>query len=121
MTDSNFRVKRIYDPPDPKDGERILVDGLWPRGLKREALLLDGWLKEVAPSKELRNWFRHDPDRWEDFLERYFIELRGKEAVWKPLVKSALKGNVTLLYAARDTERNNAEALKMFLEGYGMP
>ncbi len=117
---SRFQVKRVYDPPDPKDGTRILVDGIWPRGLTKEAVRHNIWLKEIAPSSELRRWFRHDPGRWDEFLKRYFVELQSKEDIWSSLVERARKERVTLLYAARDNERNNALALKLFLEGHGI-
>lgn len=111
-----IRVKRVYDPAGREDGARFLVDGLWPRGLKKEALELDGWLKEVAPSGGLRRWFAHQPARWEEFRRRYFAELDRNPPAWKPLLEAARRGTVTLLYAARDTERNNAVALKEYLE-----
>ena len=120
MGDSQFQVKRVYDPPDPEDGARILVDGIWPRGLTKEAIHHDLWLKEVAPSAELRNWFRHDPELWDEFLKRYFAELQDKREIWNPLVERAQKGSVTLLYAARDKEHNNALALKLFLDKHGV-
>lgn len=111
-----FRLKRIYDAPAAEDGTRLLVDGLWPRGLKRERLRLDAWLKEVAPSGELRHWFAHDPAKWAEFRRRYFAELDGKPEGWQPIIATARRGNVTLLYGARDTEHNNAVALKEYLE-----
>lgn len=111
-----IRVKRVYEPPDPEDGARFLVDRLWPRGLKKEGLHLDGWLKEVAPSHELRHRFSHEPSRWEEFRRHYFAELDRNESAWRPLLEAAQKGNVTLLFAARDTVRNNAVALKEYLE-----
>ena len=109
-------VKRVYDPPAPGDGRRFLVDRLWPRGVKKEALKLDGWLKEVAPSDELRRWFGHDPAKWEEFQQRYFAELEAKPEAWRPLLEAARKGTVTLLFSARDEAHNNAVALKAFLE-----
>ena len=111
-----IRIKRVYDPPDHADGARFLVERLWPRGMKKEALQLDGWLKEVAPSDALRRWFGHDPARWEEFQRRYFAELEHKPTAWQPIVEAARRGHVTLLYSARDTERNNAVALKAYLE-----
>lgn len=119
MEASHLQVKRVYDSPDHKDGTRILVDRIWPRGLTREASRLDDWLREIAPSNELRRWFRHDPARWDEFLRRYFAELRSKEEIWSPLVERARKERVTLLYSARDKEHNNALALKLFLEEQG--
>jgi uncharacterized protein YeaO (DUF488 family) len=111
-----IRIKRVYDPPEPEDGKRYLVDRLWPRGVKKEALKLDGWLKDVAPSDELRRWFGHDPSRWEEFQRRYTAELKAKPETWRVLLESARKGNLTLLFSARDERLNNAVVLKAFLE-----
>jgi len=111
-----IQVKRVYDPPQSSDGARFLVERLWPRGVKKEALPIDGWLKEVAPSNGLRRWFGHDPTRWEEFQRRYFAELDSKPEVWQPIRDAARRGNVTLLYSARDTEHNSAVALKVYLE-----
>jgi len=110
-----IRIKRVYDPPEPEDGKRYLVDRLWPRGVKKEALKLDGWLKDVAPSDELRRWFGHDPSRWEEFQRRYTAELKAKPETWRVLLESARKGNLTLLFSARDERLNNAVVLKAFL------
>lgn len=111
-----IQVKRVYDPPVLEDGTRFLVERLWPRGLKKEALRLDGWLKDVAPSDKLRRWFAHDPAKWNEFWHRYFAELDGKPEAWRPILQAACQGNVTLLFSARDTEHNNAVALKAYLE-----
>lgn len=111
-----IRTQRVYEPPQPEDGRRFLVERLWPRGVKKEALPMAAWLKDVAPSDDLRRWFGHDPDRWEEFQRRYFAELDSKPEAWRPLVEAARRGNVTLLYSARDTEHNNAVALKVYLE-----
>lgn len=111
-----MKLKRIYEPPDERDGARILVDRLWPRGLSRERAAVDLWLKDAAPSPELRNWFSHDPARWEQFRERYWEELRHKEDQVNILKQKCEAGTVTLLYAAKDEKRNNAAALKLFLE-----
>jgi uncharacterized protein YeaO (DUF488 family) len=111
-----IRTRRVYDPPEPGDGTRFLVERLWPRGMKKEALPLDGWLKDAAPSDELRRWFSHDPAKWDEFRRRYDAELEGKPDVLQPLREAARQGNVTLLYSARDTEHNNAVALKEYLE-----
>ncbi|MFB3923675.1 MAG: DUF488 domain-containing protein [Terriglobia bacterium] len=111
-----LRVKRVYDPPAPGDGARILVDRLWPRGLKKEAARLDAWLKDTSPSDALRKWFGHDPARWQEFQERYFAELDANPEAWRELLGRARKETVTLLYAKRDSERNNAVALKLYLE-----
>ena len=109
-------VKRIYEMPNSKDGIRYLVDRLWPWGTKKEKLIMDAWLKEVAPSTELRRWFGHDPAKWDEFQRRYRAELQANPGAWKPLLEAARQGNVTLLYSARDTEHNNAIVLKSFLE-----
>lgn len=111
-----IRVKRVYEPATPEDGQRFLVDRLWPRGLKKEAVHLAGWLKDVAPSDELRRWFGHDPAKWEEFQRRYFAELESRPEAWRPLLEAARRGTVTLLFAARDDRHNNAVALKAFLE-----
>jgi uncharacterized protein YeaO (DUF488 family) len=108
-------VRRVYDEGE-KSGARYLVERLWPRGMRKEALALDGWLKDVAPSTELRQWFGHDPARWAEFRERYFAELDTHSDAWQPLVDDARKGNVTLLYSAKDTEHNSAVALKEYLQ-----
>jgi uncharacterized protein YeaO (DUF488 family) len=108
------RIKRIYDPAEPGDGKRYLVDLLWPRGVSKARARLDGWLKEVAPSDELRHWFGHDPARWDEFKRRYRLELkaRDKKAKLRELAQEIEAGPVTLLYAAKDQERNNAVALR---------
>ena len=111
-----IRVKRAYEPPGPGDGRRFLVDRLWPRGVKKEALRIEAWLKEVAPSDQLRRWFAHDPGRWIEFQRRYFAELDREPVAWEPLIEAAAKGPVTLVYSARDTEHNDAVALKEYLE-----
>lgn len=111
-----IRLRRVYDPADPEEGRRFLVERLWPRGMKKESLHLDGWPKEVAPSDALRRWFGHDPARWEEFCNRYFAELDRKPEIWQPLLREAMHGTFTLLYSARDTEHNNAVALKEYLE-----
>lgn len=110
-----IRLQRVYDELEP-DGPRFLVQRLWPRGIKKESLKLDRWVKEVAPSDALRRWFSHDPDRWQEFRRRYFEELDDNPDVWEPLLEAAAQGNITLLFSARDTEHNNAVALKEFLE-----
>ncbi len=113
-----FRIKRIYEPWEEEDGERYLVDRLWPRGLRKEEAHLAGWLREVAPSEELRRFFVHDPSRWEEFRRRYRGELSRPEIapLLEDLRKKAAEGTVTLLYAARDEKHNNAVVLKEFLE-----
>jgi uncharacterized protein YeaO (DUF488 family) len=109
-------IKRVYDRPEPTDGTRFLVERLWPRGMKKGTLRLDGWFKDVAPSAALRRWFGHDPTKWQEFQRRYFAELDSKPAAWQPIAEAAQRGDVTLLYSARDTEHNNAVALKAFVE-----
>ena len=111
-----IKIKRTYDPASPQDGTRFLVDRLWPRGVSKAALKMDGWLKEVAPSDELRRWFGHDPARWDEFQRRYFAELKRIPAAWQPLLEAGRQGDVTLLYSAKDEEHNNAVALKAYLE-----
>ena len=111
-----IRIKRAYDPPTKEDGARFLVDRLWPRGMKKEALPMAAWCKEVAPSNELRQWFSHDPDRWKEFQRRYRAELAAHGTAWQPLLDAAKQGDVTLLYSARDTEHNNVQVLKTYLE-----
>ena len=110
-----IKLKRVYDSASPEDGVRILVERLWPRGIKKAALKIDGWSKDVAPSDGLRRWFGHDPQKWTAFRERYFRELEGHPEVWEDLAKAARRGRVTLIYSSRDTERNNAVALRDFL------
>lgn len=111
-----IRVKRAYEDPEPEDGRRFLVDRLWPRGRKKEALQLEAWLKEVAPSNELRHAFQHDPQRWDHFRERYTAELDSQPQHWQPLLEAAREGDITLVYAARDEEHNNAVALRDYLQ-----
>ena len=111
-----IRVKRVYDPPAADDGARLLVERLWPRGMKKEALSMDGWPKDVAPSDALRRWFGHDPAKWAEFRRRYMAELDDNRAAWEPILEAARQGTVTLLYSAHDTEHNNALVLKTYLE-----
>jgi uncharacterized protein YeaO (DUF488 family) len=110
-----IRLKRVYEKPEPADGTRILVDRLWPRGLTKEKAAIDLWLKEVAPSTELRRWFGHDPRKWRTFRSRYRTELRQHGAPLQ-LIKSKAKGGVvTLVYGARDQEHNEAVILRELL------
>jgi len=111
----DIRIKRVYDPADPNDGVRVLVDRVWPRGLRKEAVGADLWLKDVAPSTSLRTWFGHDPAKWEAFKARYFAELADQAGAVAQLLDAAANGTVTLLYSARDTEHNQAVALKEYL------
>lgn len=112
-----IQVKRAYDPPDPSDGVRILVDRLWPRGLTKQSVGADLWLKDIAPSTALRQWFGHDPEKWDEFRARYFLELRSQAEALAQIEKYAREGVVTLVYGAKDQEHNDAVALKEFLEG----
>jgi len=111
-----IQVKRAYGPAAKSDGKRFLVDRLWPRGVTKEALRLEAWLKDVAPSGDLRRWFGHQPAKWDEFRRRYFAELDARPEAWRPILEAARRGNVTLLYGARDVEHNNAVALKEYLE-----
>lgn len=110
-----IRTKRAYEPPEDDDGTRVLVDRYWPRGVSREDLALDGWLKGIAPSDELREWFDHDPERWEEFRRRYGAELEEREELLRELLEAHREGTLTLVYGARDTEHNNAAALRGYL------
>ncbi len=111
-----IQLKRVYDPAEPGDGVRFLVERLWPRGLRKEALKMDAWLRDVAPSGELRTWFGHDPMKWSGFQLRYTAELDGRPDAWQPIVEAARKGNVTLLFSSHDAEHNNAVVLKGYVE-----
>ncbi|MBX5481205.1 MAG: DUF488 domain-containing protein [Myxococcaceae bacterium] len=110
-----IQIKRTYDPPARSDGRRFLVERLWPRGVKKEALAMDGWAKEVAPSTELRKWFGHRPERWEEFRRRYRAELDANPDAWTPLLEDARRGTLTLLYSARDEAHNGALVLRDYL------
>jgi len=109
------RIERVYDSHSSK-GTRFLVERLWPRGIKKEMLKMDEWLKDVAPTSELRQWFNHDPAKWSEFRRRYTAELERHPAAWQHILDAARQGGVTLLYSARDTEHNNAIVLKEYLE-----
>jgi uncharacterized protein YeaO (DUF488 family) len=111
-----IKLKRAYEKPAKDDGERILVERLWPRGVTKAKAKLDLWLKDVAPSTELRKWFGHDPDRWVEFRQRYLKELRQKADLVKLLKRKAKEGTITLIYAARDEAHNGALVLKQFLQ-----
>jgi uncharacterized protein YeaO (DUF488 family) len=108
-------IKRAYDPPSASDGTRVLVDGLWPRGISKETLKLDMWLKDVAPSATLRKWFSHDPERWGEFQRRYIDELKHNATAWKPIADAARGHHVTLIFSSKDMEHNNAVVLQKFL------
>ncbi len=107
-------IKRIYDKAEVTDGTRVLVDRLWPRGVKKSTAHIDKWVKEVAPSDELRTWFGHDPEKWDEFRKKYLKELESNDAV-ASLISFVSRNDVTLIYAARDTEHNNAVVLSEFL------
>lgn len=111
-----IRLKRAYDEPEESDGYRVLVDRIWPRGLSKERLQLDEWIKEIAPSNELRKWFDHDPDKFLEFKKRYRKELDEKKELMQPLKKLAGNGVLTLVYGAKDREHNQAAILKEYLE-----
>ena len=111
-----IRVERAYGATPHAHGARYLVDRIWPRGVTRDAIRLDGWLREVAPSDRLRRWFGHDPKRWTEFEKRYFAELDANPAAVAPLVDAVKRGDVTLVFGAKDEEHNNAVALRGYLE-----
>jgi uncharacterized protein YeaO (DUF488 family) len=113
-------LKRAYEPPAPADGFRVLVERLWPRGLKKADAALDLWLKEIAPSPELRQWFSHDPVKWEEFCRRYWTELTERPDAVKFLREKLDQGQVTLVYSSKDEAHNAAVALKKFLEGQSL-
>ena len=113
--DPDIRVRRIYEPPRPTDGHRVLVDRLWPRGVSKERAAIDTWMREIAPSTDLRRWFAHDPARWPEFKRRYFAELRDQADLVAGLTALARRHRVTLVYSARDTDHNQAVALAEFL------
>lgn len=114
----NIILRRVYaDSGDPGEAKRFLVDRLWPRGVKREELRLDAWLKEAAPSNELRKWYHAEPERWEEFRARYFAELDQNPQGWQPLLDAAAAGAaIVLLYSSKEEEHNNAAALKEYIE-----
>ena len=111
-----IRLKRVYEKLEPEDGTRFLVERLWPRGIRKADLSMEAWLKEAGPSGELRKWFSHDPDKWDQFRQRYFEELETRPEAWTPILKAAENGVVTLLYSSHDEVHNNAAALQSFLE-----
>ena len=112
----SIEVQRVYGEPATRRGRRFLVDRLWPRGVRKEDLGLDAWVKEVAPSDRLRRWFGHDAARWDEFVRRYRAELDAHPDAWKPLRDAAKRGRVVLLFGAKDEEHNNAVALRDYLE-----
>jgi len=114
-----FRLKRAYEPVSRADGTRVLVERLWPRGVSKAELHLDEWIKDVAPSTELRRWFSHDPEKWLEFRRRYFRELDSKPEAWRPILSAARRGTVTIVYSSHDKEHNNAVALTDYLKTKG--
>jgi uncharacterized protein YeaO (DUF488 family) len=112
-----LHVKRVYEDPETSDGERILVDRIWPRGISKDKARLSNWRKDLAPSNDLREWFGHEPDRWEEFKERYRAELEeaGKMGDLGDIAERAREENVTFLFGAKDTKHNNARALEAFV------
>ncbi len=115
MASRSLRIKRVYEPVGSKDGLRILIDGLWPRGIRKDDPRVGTWLRAIAPSSELRTWFGHDPMRWEAFRARYAAELDAMPDVVAELEQYQDKGPVTLVFAARDVAHSNAEALRSYL------
>jgi uncharacterized protein YeaO (DUF488 family) len=111
-----IKLKRIYDPVSPDDGKRILIDRLWPRGIKKEDARIDEWLRDIAPSAQLRKWFSHEPSKWAEFKKRYREELKDKRELIDRLRSEAENGTLTLLYSAKDREHNNAIVLKEVIE-----
>ena len=110
------KIKRVYEEPKKSDGKRILVDRLWPRGLRKAEVKVDLWLKEIAPSTALRKWFSHEPSKWEEFKKRYSVELENNNEQISLLEREVSEGKVTLVYGAKDQEHNGAVVLREFLE-----
>ena len=115
MSKPTIRTKRVYEPPAKADGLRVLVDRVWPRGVSKAGAKVEHWMKDVAPSTSLRKWFAHDPDKWQDFKAAYFEELAPHREALRELLHEAGGGTLTLVYGAKDTRHNNAEALKQYL------
>ena len=111
-----IKLTRVYEPPSSADGARYLVERLWPRGMKKTALRIDAWLKDVAPSTTLRRWFNHDPKKWGEFQRRYRRELNANPDALRPILNAAQQGNVALVYSSHDAEHNNAVVLKEYVE-----
>jgi uncharacterized protein YeaO (DUF488 family) len=110
-----LKVKRAYEVAARSDGKRFLVERLWPRGIKKSDLQIDAWLKDVAPSTELRRWFSHDPAKWQEFRRRYSAELERNPQSWQPIIEAARQKTVTLIYSSHDSEHNNAVVLRDYL------
>jgi len=115
----DIRVKRVYEPPSNRDGRRVLVDRLWPRGLSKADAKIDYWPKEIAPSTKLRKWYGHDPDKWLEFKRRYFKELKSKSDALQALLDYVRTGKVTFVYGSKEQRLNNVAALKEYLEARG--
>jgi uncharacterized protein YeaO (DUF488 family) len=113
---SSIRLRRVYDEPSDDEGTRILVERLWPRGLRKQDVAADLWLKDTAPSPELRKWYAHDVGRWEEFSRRYRAELRQNDAALEPIRAALKQGTVTFLFAARDADHSSAALLKEYIE-----
>jgi uncharacterized protein YeaO (DUF488 family) len=111
-----IQLRRVYGEPESHEGVRFLVERLWPRGIRKTELKIESWQKDAGPSAELRKWFNHDPNKWEEFQRKYFAELDTRPQAWEPILKAAEHGTVTLLYSSHDTEHNNALALKNYIE-----
>ena len=111
-----IKTKRVYEAYAISDGTRFLVERLWPRGIKKENLVMQAWLKDVSPSPELRQWFQHDPEKWDEYQRRYKNEFECNSQSWDPILEALKNDDVTLLYSARDTKKNSANLLKIFLE-----
>ena len=111
-----IRLKRIYEEPNKNDGLRILVERLWPRGVSKKDAALDMWIKDAAPSAELRNWFKHDPEKWEEFRKLYYKELDSKHGIVNEIIELSRKGIITFVLASKETRFNNAAALKQYID-----
>ena len=112
-----IKIKRVYEPAEEGDGRRILVDRLWPRGLSKETAAIDAWTRDLAPSNELRQWYRHDPDKWSEFCRRYAAELDRQPEAVAALREQLSQGVATFVYSSKEERLNNAAALKGYLEG----
>lgn len=112
----NIKIKRAYEAPGEEDGQRILVDRMWPRGVSKEKASIDYWPKELAPSTELRRWYGHDPEKWPVFKERYFAELDSKPVLMKELMERIRRGTVTFVYSSKERRLNNAVAIRDYVE-----
>ena len=115
-TIAEIQLKRAYEKPGSSDGCRILIDRIWPRGVSKEELKIDEWLKDIAPSTSLRKWFGHEPDKWNEFKKRYFEELKHNKELTNRIIEKMHQDEVTFVYSAKDREHNNAVALKEYIE-----